>query len=85
VDWQIGDFAICITPGSKLENRLVMVISKPLVDPSKEDLVYRVHTRLPDGDNWGWGAEKRHLRPIPDWLEPVEWQRGRFIPSEPVH
>ena len=30
--WQIGDLVICITPGSKLENRQVMVISRPLVD-----------------------------------------------------
>jgi hypothetical protein len=36
VDWQFGDLALCVTPGSKLENRVVMVISKPLVDPSKE-------------------------------------------------
>ena len=85
MDWQIGNFAICITPGSKLENRVVMVVSKPLVDPSKEDVVYRVHPGFPDENNWGWGAEKRHLRRLPDWIEPIEWERGRFKIGAPVH
>jgi hypothetical protein len=85
VDWQIGDFAICITPGSKLENRLVRVISRPLVDPSKADVVYRVHPGIPNENNWGWGAEKRHLRPLPDGIDPNEWEAGPFIPGELVH
>jgi len=85
MSWEIGDFAICITPGSKLENRVVMVVSRPLVDPSKEDVVYWVHPGFPDEDNWGWGAEKRYLHPVPDWIEPIEWDRGRFRPGEPVH
>ena len=38
MDWQIGDFALCVTPGSELENRVVMVMSRPLVDPSKADV-----------------------------------------------
>jgi hypothetical protein len=85
VDWQIGDFALCVTPGSKLQNRVVMVISKPLVDLSKEDVVFWVHPGFADGNNWGWGAEKRHLCPVPDWIEPIEWERGVFRPGEPVH
>lgn len=75
MDWQVGNFALCITPGSKLENRVVMVISKPLEHPDKPDVVYWVHPGFPDGGNWGWGAEKRHLRPVPDWIEPIEWER----------
>lgn len=47
MNWQIGDLAICITPGSKLENRQVMVISRPLVDPSKADVVYVCSPRIP--------------------------------------
>jgi len=62
-----------------------MVISKPLVDPSKEDVVYLVHPGVSDGDNWGWGPEKRHLRPVPDWIEPIEWDGGPIRPDEPVH
>ena len=85
VDWQIGDFALCVTPGSKLENRVVMVISKPLEHPDKPDVVYWVHPGWAGEDNWGWGAEKRHLRPVPEWIEPIEWERGRFKPGEPVH
>jgi len=85
VDWQIGDFAICITPGSKLENRVVMVISRPLVDPSKADVVYWVHAGFPNGDSWGWGAERRHLRPVPDWIDPIEWEGGALKPGELVH
>lgn len=85
MDWQIGDFALCVTPGSQLENRVVMVASKPLVDPSKEDVVYRIHPGFHDGDNGGWGAERRHLRPLPDWIEPIEWERGQFRPGEAVH
>ena len=85
VDWQIGDFAMCITPGSKLENRQVMIVSRPLVDPSKADLVYRVHPGFSDGDNWSWGAEKRHLCALPDWIEPSTWEGSVFKPSELVH
>lgn len=85
MDWQIGDFALCITPGSKLEDRVVMVMSRPLNHPDKPDVVYRVHPGFPDGDNMGWGAEKRHLRSVPDWIEPIEWERGRFRSGEAVH
>lgn len=85
VDCQIGDFAICITPGSKLENRLVVVISRALVDPSKADVVYWVHPGFPDEDNWGWGAEKRHLRLVPGWIDPIEWEGGALKPGELVH
>lgn len=52
LDWQISDLALCVTPASKLENRVVIVVSKPLVDPSKEDVVYSVHTGFCNGDNW---------------------------------
>ena len=85
MNWEIGDAAICITPGSKLENRLVKIISRPLVDPSKADVVYCVHPGFPDRNNYGWGAEKRHLQPLPDGIEPNEWEAGPFIPSELVH
>lgn len=51
------------------------VISKPLEHPDRPDLVYWVHPGFPDGDNRGWGAEKRHLRTVPDWIEPIEWER----------
>jgi hypothetical protein len=85
LDWHIGDYALCITPGSKIENRMVMVVSRPLIDPSKEDVVYRVHPGFSDTNNWGWGAEDRHLHPVPDEIEPMEWEAGPFIPGEPVH
>jgi hypothetical protein len=39
VNWQIGDFALCITPGSKLENRVVMIVSKPCVLRSPRILI----------------------------------------------
>ena len=49
MNWQIGDFALCITPGSKLESRVVMIRSRPRNDPDKPDVVYRVHPGFPDG------------------------------------
>ena len=57
VDRQVGDFALCITPASKFENRVVMVISEPLDHPDKPDIVYWIHPGLPDSDNWGWGPQ----------------------------
>ena len=51
-DWQIGDCALCVTPRSKLENRVVMVISKPLKHPDKPEFVYWISLGFPDGDNW---------------------------------
>jgi hypothetical protein len=62
-----------------------MIVSKPLVDPKKEDLVYRVHPGFPDTNNWGWGAEKRHLLPIPDGIESSEWKAGPFFPGETIN
>ena len=85
VDWQVGDFAVCITPGSKLENRQVMIVSRALVDPSRADVVYRVHPGFSDGANWGWGAERRHLRPLPEPNEPGTWDDCVFKPRELVH
>ena len=85
MDWQIGDFAICITPGSKLENRQVMIISRALVDPNKCDVVYWVHPGFSDWGSWGWGAERQHLRPLPDWIEPSAWEGGVVQLSELLH
>lgn len=85
VDWQIGDMPLCVTPGSEIENRLVMVVSKPLVELSKEDFVYWVHAGFAFPKNWGWGADKRHPLPMPDTIESNEWESGPFIPGEPVH
>ena len=62
-----------------------MVVSKPLDHPGKPEVVYWVHPWFPDGDNWGWGAEKRHLRLVPSWIEPIEWKCGRLRPGEPAN
>jgi hypothetical protein len=85
VDWQFGDFALCVTPGSKIENRVVMIVSRPLNHPDKPDVVYRVHPGFPEKNNWGWGAEKRHLLPIPFEIEAIEWKAGPFFPGETIN
>jgi hypothetical protein len=85
MDWQIGDFALCVTPGSKLENRVVMIVSRLLNHPDKPDVVYRVHPGFPDKNNWDWGGRGRHLRLIPFDIETIEWKPGPFIPDVLVH
>ena len=84
MNWKIGDAAICVTPGSKLEHRQVAVVSRALVDPDKANLVYRVHPGFADGDNWCWGTERRHLRPLPDPNERSTWVDCVFKPRELV-
>jgi len=74
MSWKVGDRAICITPGSKMEGLEVMITS---------GLMYRC-MEGPDGiirDTWqycvdpsfsvpspyaSWGAQPCNLMPIPD-------------------
>ncbi len=85
MDWQIGDVAICITPGSEMENREVTIISDAFMQPDKIDLVHEVDPRFPLDYYPRWGAERRHLRPLPDPNEPGTWDDCVFKPRELVH
>lgn len=80
--WEKGDIAICITPGSEMENREVTIITDAFIDPDKIDLVHGVdpHFRL---YAW-WYAERRHLRPLPHPDEPSTWDDCVFKPKEMV-
>lgn len=82
--WKIGDVAICITPGSPMEGKEVTIVSDANKYSGKTDLVHMVDPGFPPGDYVGWGAEKRHLRPLPDPNELSTWDDCVFKPRELV-
>lgn len=84
MDWNVGDVAVCITPGSPMEGKEVTIISDAFTEPDKIDLVHRVDPGLSPGEYSGWGAERRHLRPLPDPNEPGTWDDCVFKPKEIV-
>jgi len=82
--WEIGDVAICIAPGSEMENKEVTIISDAFFEPDKIDLVHQVDPGMSPGDYSGWGAERRHLRPLPHPNELSTWDDCAFKPKEMV-
>ena len=85
VNWQIGDIAICTTPGSEMDGKEVVILSAAWPHHDKIDLVHWVDPGFSPGDYAGWGAERRHLRPLPDPNEPGTWDDCVFKPRELVH
>lgn len=56
MNWKIGDVAICITPGSPMENTEVIILSNAFREPDKIDLVHQVDPG-PELSYWPrWGA-----------------------------
>lgn len=85
VIWKVSDVALCITPGSEMEGREVTILSPAYPVPDKPDLVHQVDPGFPPGDGYiSWGAERRHLRPLPDPNLPGTWDDCVFKPSELV-
>jgi len=82
VNWKIGDVAICITPGSRMENREVAIVTYAFADPDKIDLVREVDPGPPLSYVARWGAERRHLKPLPDPNTPSTWEECVFKPDE---
>ena len=67
--WQVGDIALCITPGSDMQGLEVVILSPPIWDSGKKSLVHLVDPGIPlpesDEPCIGWGAEQRYLVPPP--------------------
>ena len=80
--WKVGDIAICITPGSPMHNMEVIILSGPCPVPDKPDLVHLVDPGMALGEYIGWGAERRHLVPLPDPNTPSTWEECVFKPKE---
>ena len=78
--WEIGDVAICITPGSPMEGKEVTILSPAGLEPDKIDLVHLVDPGFPAGGRSLWAAERRHLRPLSDPNEPSTWDECVFKP-----
>ena len=84
MNWEVGDVAICVTPGSPMENKEVIILSPALPYLDKIDLVHQVDPGFSAGLDAGWGAERRHLRPLPDLNELSTWDQCVFKPEESV-
>jgi hypothetical protein len=84
VNWEVGDVALCVTPGSPMEGKEVTILSPAFPRPEKSDLVHIVDPGFPPSDYFDWGAERRHLRPLPDPNEPGSWDNCVFEPRELV-
>lgn len=82
MNWQIGDVAICITPGSRMEGKEVVILSIPFSMSDKPDLVHMVDPGMSSGNHIGWAAERRHLVPLPDPNMPSTWEECVFKPQE---
>ena len=87
MNWNVGDIAICIRPGSKLYNREVEITGPlHLASYHGEDIwAYSVDPGFPP-EPWysGWGAEPHHLKPLPPANEVTEWNDCIFQPQELV-
>ncbi len=84
MNWEIGDVAICIRPGSPMEGKEVTILSPAYPVPDKIDLVHQVDPGFSAGPDAGWGAERRHLRPLPHPNELSTWDDCAFKPKELV-
>jgi hypothetical protein len=83
MNWEVGDVALCITPGSGMEGKEVTILTPAYSAPEKPDLVHEVDPGFPPGSNYrSWGAERRHLRPLPDPNELGSWDDCVFKPRE---
>ena len=85
MNWEIGDVAVCVTPGSPMEGMEVTILTPAYPVPDKPDFVHQVDPGFsPGGQYASWGAERRHLRPLKDPNEPGAWDNCVFKPRELV-
>jgi len=82
MNWEVGDVALCITPGSPMEGKEVTIMSPAFPRSEKRDLVHIVDPGYPPGDFGAWAAERRYLRPLPDTNEPSTWDKCVFNPRD---
>ena len=93
MSWKIGDIAICITPGSRMEG-CEIIIRRGLETrahggndgfPPKISPTYGVDPGFPtpNGAEW-WAAEPQHLIPLPPANEVTTWDASIFKPRELV-
>ena len=88
MNWQVGDVAICITPGSDIFDMEVEVRG-PLELCSVSGtgelvLAHLIDPGVPSTAPAGWGAEPQHLKPLPPANEVTEWNDCIFQPQELV-
>ena len=85
MNWEVGDVAICITPGSPMEGNEVTILTPAYPYREKTDLVHQVDPGFPAPEEYGvWGVERRHLRPLPSPRDPSTWEDCVFKPGELV-
>jgi len=85
VNWEVGDVAICVTPGSPMEGKEVTILTPAYPRPEATDLVHHVDPGFPAPEEYGvWGVERRYLRPLPDPNKPSTWEDSVFKPRELV-
>ena len=85
MNWEIGDVALCVTPGSRLEGKEVTILTPAYPRLEKTDLVHHVDPGFPPPEeDAAWGVERRHLRPLPHPDEPSTWDECAFKPRELV-
>ena len=85
MNWEVGDVALCVTPGSRLEGKEVTILSPAYPRSEKTDLVHHVDPGFPPPNEYhGWGVERRHLRPLPDPNKPSTWDDSVFRPKYTV-
>ena len=81
MDWKVGDIALCITPGSPMEGMEVVIMSPAFPKIEKDDLVHVVDPGISPHPFPGWGAERRHLVPLPDPNLLGSWEECVFKPK----
>lgn len=64
-----------------MQNMEVVIVSPAYPVPGREDLVHQVDPGIPPGDIYAcWGAERRHLIPLPGPNTPTTWEHCVFKP-----
>ena len=92
MNWQIGDVAICITPGSGMNGMEVIIVNELHTAISSDPdfsgcIVHTVDPGIsPEAPHNSWGAEPKHLIPLPPPNEVTTWEEMEdiFIPQELV-
>ena len=74
MNWKVGDRAVCITPGSRMEGVEVIIVrglhqyyplGVPLL-PKNRETGYSVDPGFPPMASGGWAAQPQNLIPIDD-------------------
>ena len=82
MNWQIGDVAICITPGSRIEGMEVIICSgleygamENVVGAIDECQRYFIYAGVPSKHSKNyWAARPQNLKPLPPPNEVTTWE-----------